>query len=376
MSGIPLLISSILFITGYDFFELILCARLLAGLAHGIVYITTITHLAENLVKEIRGRVLALVNYMLITAIFLAAAIYGTVTEDNLEKADMYFGVAGAIASTLGLIFTQLLTKESVTLLLRQDKDRDVLRIMMSLRDETVETEQIRIEMAELKLMITEEANEGLNIFFNGNLRPLLLITITKVLGVFTNNMILNGLMISMTQLTTTEDITHMGILTLSRFLLAIFSLLAFDSFPRKKILSITGASMVIVLLIYSVISLGYMFEINGIWMPIVFFVAFQVIVSLGIDPMQHVLTAEAFNSTPKAYWSIAFATTVEHLLQIAAILVYQAAGMINVNMVMFPTAFVSLLLHCVLEFFVPETNGYSIRQTRINFKNPIAFEL
>lgn len=376
MSGVILLISSILFITGYDFFELILCARLLAGLAHGIVYITTITHLAENLVKEIRGRVLALVNYMLITAIFLAAAIYGTVTEENLEKADMYFGVAGATVSSLGLILTQLLTKESVTLLLRQGRDRDALHIMMKLRDETAETEKIRFEMDELKLMISEEANEGLNIFFNGNLRPLLLITITKVLGVFTNNMILNGLMLSLTQLTTTDDTTHMDILTLARFLLAIFSLLALDHFPRKKLLTVTGALMVIVLLIYSVISLGFLFEVKGIWMPIVFFVAFQVIVSLGIDPMQHLLTAEAFNSTPKAYWSITFATTVEHLLQIVAIIVYQTSATINVKLIMFTTAFGSLLLLCVLEFFVPETNGYSIRQTRIDFKNPVAFEL
>lgn len=367
-----LVISSVLFIVGYESYEAILISRILAGLAHGIVYITTLTHLTENLVKEIRGRSLAVINYMLITSIFVTTAIFGTTGEERLAKADMYFGIITLVHSLLGLLMIPFLTCESVSFLLRKGLEYEALTTMMKLRNETFETWTIRNDFQELKQMVSEDANDGLNIVTKGNLRPLILITAIRVLAFLTSNMILNAIMIGLTQsvFSGNADLSFIGgvALAFARFLLAVISLFALDHFKRKRLLSITGGIMVIVLLVYTVLSLGFQLELEDNWLPALFFCVFQVLVSLGIDPLHHVLTAEAFNSSPKAYWSISFVTCIEHILHIVAIIIFMTIT-VNVYTMLFITAIGAFLLHLILEFYMPETKGLSVRQARRVFR-------
>lgn len=366
------MLSSICFIVGYESYEAILIARLLAGLAHGIVYITTVTHLAENLVKEIRARSLAIINYMMVTTIFVTTAIFGTTSKERLDNGDMYFGVITLVHSLFGLLFIPFLTYESVPFLLRNGQEQEALTTMMKLRNETFETWTIRTDFQEMKQIISEDANDGLNIFTNGNLKPIVLITANRVLAFLTSNMILNAVMIELTQsvFSDNSEYSYFGgvILALARFVFALISLFTLDYFKRKQLLSITGGIMVIVLLVYTVLSIGFQLEVEDNWLPALFFCAFQVLVSIGIDPLYHVLTAEAFNSSPKAYWSISFVTCVEHTLQIVAIIIFLTTE-INVYLVLFTTAIGAFLLLLSLEFYMPETKGLSVRQARREFR-------
>lgn len=368
-----LVISSVLFIVGYESYEAILISRILAGLAHGIVYITTLTHLTENLVKEIRARSLAIINYMIITTIFVTTAIFGTTSEERLENAEMYFGVITLVHTMFGLLMIPFLTYDSVSFLLRKGQEHEALTTMMKLRNETFETWTIRNDFQELKEMVSEDSNDGLNIITNGNLKPLILITAIRVLTFLTSNMILNAIMIGLTQsiFADSVELAYIGGVTLSfaRFLFALISLFALDNFKRKRLLSITVGIMVIVLLVYTVLSLGFQMELEDNWLPALFFCAFQLLASIGIDPLNHVLTAEAFSSSPKAYWSISFVTCIEHALHIVAIIIFMTNVVNNVYTMLFITAIGALLLILILEIYMPETQGLSVRQARREFR-------
>lgn len=366
------MISSVLFIVGYESYEAILISRILAGLAHGTVYITTLTHLTENLVKEIRARSLAIINYMIITTIFVTTAIFGTTSEERLENADMYFGIITLAHTLFGLLMVPFLTYDSVAFLLRKGQEHKALTTMMKLRNESFETWTIRNDFQEMKEMVNEDNADDSNIVTNGNLKPLILITAMRVITFLTSNMIVNAVMIGLTQsvFAGNVELAYIGGVTLAfaRFLLALISLFALDSFKRKRLLSITGGLMVIVLLVYTVLSLGFQLELEDNWIPALFFCAFQVLASLGIDPLNHVLTAEAFNSGPKAYWSIAFVTCFEHMLHIIAIIIFMTV-VVNVYTVLFITAIGVFLLVLILEFYMPETKGLSVRQARREFR-------
>lgn len=354
----------------YDSFVAIFCGRSIAGISHGIVYITTISHLAENVVKEIRGRALSITNYMIVTSIFAAVALASSLESAQIQTSDMYIGIISIVYVSMGLLFNPFLTYESIPFLLKKGLDQEALQTMMKLRNETFETWTIRNDFQEIKQMINDEVIGNLNIFSKRNLKPLSLMAGTRVLSFLTSNIILNTIMLYLMQ-TAIKD--HMSGFYLSgaRFIIAVIPLLTMDSVRRKKQLTVTGAIAGTLILIYAVLVAGFQLDKSVVWLSITIFILFQIIVSLGIDPLHHVLMSEAFSTNSKSYWSITFVTTIESLLQIMAIILAHVLIYSDMLMygVMFGTATGILVLHLILEFYLPETAGLTLRQAKLKFQ-------
>lgn len=363
------MISSILFISAYDNFSAIFSGRTIAGFSHGIVYITTITHAAENVIKEIRGRVLSVINYMVVTSIFASTAITSSISSDHVDIADMYIGISSITFVLLGLIFTPFLTYESIPFLLKKGLDQEALKTMMKLRNETFETWTIRNDFQEIKQMISTEEYRSYSIISTRNMKPLVLMLGTRVLSFLTNNIILNTIMLTLTQKSVTENLAGF-FLTGARFIIAVVPLLTMDIFRRKKLLTVTGALSGSVLLIYAVLVSGFQLDKSSVWLSAVVFIIFQVIVSLGIDPLQHILLSETFSTTTRSYSTITVVTTIESILQILAIVFVHSLNYTDIVLYsfIFGTATGILLLHLALEFFLPETVGLSLRQVKLKF--------
>lgn len=365
---------------GAENYIALLCARLLAGFAHGITYITTITHAVENLVTEIRARTMSILNYMIMTSAFTVTVIFASSITQPYDRADQYLAIMSIICSLLGLLMVPFFTYESVTFLLRRGYDQEALVTMMKLRNEIFETWTIRNELQQLKLMLRDdiaEREDSVNVFRTRNVRPLLLISAFRLLAFLSNNILLNGVMISLVQVTLEKTVESSYwaavVLTSIRFAAAIVPILILDAVPRKKLMSVTGALTVIVLLIYSLFAVTIGLEQLVSWLPTLFCGTFQIIVTLGVDPLHHVMTAEAFHSSTKSLWSVATVTTLENIMHIAAIVLFvwlrvdadEGDSTEYMLAVLFTTAFAMLLLHLLIEFFGPETRGLNLRETR-----------
>lgn len=240
----------------------------------------------------------------------------------------------------------------------------------MKLRNESTETGSIRNDFADMRLMVSQEKNEKKNIFSKGNGRPIVLVALLRIQSFLSNNHVLNFLLIAIVQALLIDKVSIFAspmILTGARTIATIASIVVGDTFGRKWFLTLSGGVAGLAILIFGVLLMTVV-NFSGF---VGFLILFQAFAGYGIDPMQHVLTAEAFSPNKKA-WSIAFVTTLEYLLQIIAVYVmYHLDGTVDVIYgVLLTTGIAISILAAVLQIALPETRGMSLKQSRDEFRS------
>lgn len=342
-----------------NYFEAILAGRLLAGVGHGLIYIATIIHASENVIKEMRGRLLSLINFVMISTIFLSTLLCAVNSSKNN---DFIIGILGLVFSVVALMLTPLMPYESVVFLLRRGDERKALENLSKLRSETSETTSIQSELQDLKNMLEQDKSISANIFIDQNVRPLFLVTIMRIMAILANNIIINTVMIAGTHVLLYHvDVPENAlILATIRFAVSFVPLIWSDTFLHKTMLNystVVSSSFTLLVGIMMVAISGY--EII-FYFALFFFV--QAFSSFGIDPMQHIVTSEAF-STAKKPWSITFTTTIENILHIVVIVVFSTVNITEplISGVVIGAGITMVLFAFVLNSMLPETSGRTL---------------
>lgn len=360
-----------MFIALFKDHEAIIAGRCLAGFAHGIIYNAVIPHASENVVKEIRGMLLSTINCFLLCGIFVSSTVTTSFINgyyyDNISS-DVIFGIFGLVFSVLGIICTIFLTYESIPYLLRQDNESEAIINLLKLRNESVMTTVVTNDLDEMRLMVAQDVRDNKNILTDGNGSVTGKMIVLRVISTLTNNFLLNVVLINFTMgiLRPYFYYTAPIILTGSRFVASFIPVISTDFIKRKIHLTgsgvISGTLMLILAILYATVS--------TYWVLAALSIAFQIFVSLGIDPMQHLLLSEAFSTSKKA-WSITCVTTVEYLLQIMFIGIFfvDEITYARVNAILFATAGVILALIFLLQLAIPETFKRSLKEARDLFR-------
>lgn len=381
LSGAISTIGGILLIACFNIGSVVAVGRLISGLGHGIAYVATITHGAENVIKEMRGRLISSIHFIVYSSVLILSLVmmYSYPFPGGIRTEQMV-GILAICFSLLGIAFTPCLTYESVTQLLYWNNERQALENMIKLRNESIITWNISNDLQEMKLMVAEDREKSRNITRDSNLRPLLLMLAVSVVTTLSSNLILNTNLIEVTSKSfmgsrepineTDPNSTSIAavLLVTFRYASGIIMILFGDSFSRKKFLRLSAGLSALTLFITHILSRYTLEYTNGVnWIPGLFAIAFQVFVGAGVEPMQHVLVSEAF-STAKKYWSIAFIAVTESLIQIVII------GLSFIDEGLFVTIFIycSILLIAsmtvILHMQLPESRGISLRQARDEF--------
>lgn len=381
LSGAISTIGGILLVASFDIASLVAVGRLFSGLGHGIAYIATITHGAENAIKEMRGRLISSMHFIVYSSVFTMTLVmmFSYPFSEGIRTEQMV-GILAISFSLMGIAFTPCLTYESVTYLLYWNNERQALENMIKLRSESVVTWNISNDLQEMKLMVAEDRDKSRNITKDSNLRPLLLMLAVTVITALSSNLILNTNLIEITsesfmgsRVPIDEDepsSTSIAavILVTFRYTPGFIMILFGDSFSRKKFLRLSAALSALSLLIIHIVSRYALEQTNGIsFIPGVFAIAFQIFVGAGVDPMQHVLVSEAF-STAKKYWSIAFIAVTDSLIQIVIIGLSFIDEGIFVTIFIYCSIVLIALMTIILHVQLPETRGISLRQARDEF--------
>lgn len=368
-----LALSSVSFIVWYEHYAAILAGRMLAGMTHGIVYIALIAHAGENTISEMRGRMLsglALITTMSAFLVTFIDYINAYMNNSAYSYNDMTIGVVTLVCAGVGIVLNTICTYESVLYLLQHGQDREAIQTIMKLRNESTETWSIRNDFADMRLMVSQEKNEKRNIFSKGNGRPIVLVALLRLQAFLSSNQVINWLLIAIVQALLIDKVSILAspmILTGARTIATVVSIAVGDTIGRKWFLTLSGGVAGLAILIFGVL-LMTMTTLSGF---VGFLILFQAFVGYGIEPMQHVITSEAFSLYKKA-WSIAFVTTFEYLLQIIAVYVmYHLVGTTDVIYgVLLTTAIAILILAAVLQIALPETRGMSLKQSRDEFRS------
>lgn len=348
----------------------VLVARIISGVAHGILYVTIVSHAGENSSNEMRGRQLAVFAVILTAAAFSVTACTYIDLLTGLgysSFAERKIGFVMLVCTVVGVTLNTYRTHESVHFLLHRGRQYEAEETMMKIREEKSLTLAIQNELNEIRLLLSQDKMESRNIISNGNVRPVLLLILLKLQSVVTNNAIINTMLtyitVALLRPSVPTSLCTM-ILTGSRFLVTIVPIFVGDKYGRRWLQTWSGGSAAVMLLLFIILLMAFQ-EMIGF---IILLVLFQGCLGFGVEPMHHVYTSEAFSINKKAF-SIALISSVEYLLQILAIF-----GMLFFHALWNPfvliTAIVMLGIAAVLRIILPETRGLSLRQCRDVFRN------
>lgn len=349
---------------------------MLAGLSHGIVYVAAIAHSSENAIAEMRGRQLSSLGMVSIFSAVIVTGYYGLFAFSGIIEIELMMGIVtilyAIIAFALAICYGHL---ESVVFLMRNGHDREAFEVMCKLRSEHQETWAIRNELLELQSMIDEEAagtGSG-NILSDGNAKPLLFCTSTKVMTFLGQNILLNVVLIAVTFVALEGNVNIVYVplvLTVSRAIGTTLAHFFVDKIGRKVFISavggVAGAALLLLgILMMTVAGIGTVF--------VVVVIAFQVAVGFATDPMQHVITGEAFGVNKKA-WSISAAVVVEQALHVAAMYLgfYLLLTTASINSIILICSIGLIVLAAIMYLTLPETRVMSLRRCRDEFGSTV----
>lgn len=358
----------------------VLFSRAIAGLGHGIVYNVVVIHAGENAMKETRGIVTSIINFMIWSSIFIASLLIATIQTGASVAInfDRIFGILSFVISIIAIICTKYWTQESVVHLLNRGKLGEALELHTKLGNEKSETDNMTDDFEEIRLMVTTDKEENGNIFSNNNAKPLILMVALKLLSVVSNNFVLYWIFIWNTFAIVGSRYILMGpaILSCFRLISSFFQTIFADSFARRFFLltscTLSGIAF-LGLQIIVILKWNYKFEeINIYLIMFLFSVVLQLFIGWGIDPSHHTLLSEVF-ATSKKNWSVVFVTTWENAAEIVLI----GLCFIDVETIksiyflfMFIPAIYILVLAILLYYTLPETCGLSLSETKYLARN------
>lgn len=315
--------------------------------------------------------VVSLINVMIFVGVTISATVITTVTYNHGDNfnSDRIIGIIGLILSAASIPCTIFLDRESVAYLLVRNDDNEALECMKGLRGETNETWRVTDDIEELHTMVHEDERDGRNIFTGGNAKPLASMSILFILGVLTNNYLLNIILFNFLGLAMGWPNFMLApiILASVRAAMSIVSVFFSDIVGRKIHITVTGVTLFLTIVIGIII----FFTSPHIWLVGSFAIIFQVFVAIGIDPIQHILLSEAF-STAKKPFSISFVMAVENSLQILFIGMYfiRAISSADTYILVASCIFLICVVVLLLLLILPETKGMSLKEARDEFRD------
>lgn len=362
-------VSSILLIVCPDILMVVAMTRCLLGLAHGMAYVLVLIHGGEISIKEMRGMNMAAVNYCIMIGVLSHGAISPAATYDLMDP-NRLVGILGLVYCVLGALLAQFLTYESPVFLLQKGRDSDAIQAMMKLRNESTETWDIRNDWTEFKAMLDEDRETSKSILKDGNIRPLVLLSLCKLAYVLSFNMALNMVRLHLLdRLFGLEEYSMSAVMILFiRVILGTVALFLIDKFGRKAnmVVSTFGSGLILTVLgVIYLISDSFNRDVG-----IAIVLAFEVFASAGVAIVPDVYCSEAFSTKKKAA-SIAVVHSVEYALQImitSIVWTWDFKSQDSYGGVMLTCGVPMLVLAGVFYRFLPETSKMTIRQSRTEF--------
>ncbi|XP_063706837.1 uncharacterized protein LOC134835795 [Culicoides brevitarsis] len=356
--------------------SIIMVARILSGIGYGFIQLTFIVHCSEVSVNRLRGMFLNTFNLCLGAGMIVGSAFMMTNQTNTGLAHYRCFGIFMIVYTCLAHIFLFCFNIESPVLLLQNGDVVTATQNMMKLRNESMETWDIRNDISEFKAMLVEDSQCDKQIWTNGNSRPLLILICTKVLLVLSFNYPLNMLRINTVDgFFKLADFSMAGMFLLSlRLIIACFTLFTVDRFGRRFHLLYGGVSAGAIAILFSVFL--FLFGVNEgtLITPTIFCFLFETL-PVFMYGVSDTLSGEAFPIVKKPQ-SIAFLIVIENIVQ-AILLVstyhllfdVRATNLGDFYAVPLVLGLALLLVTYVCFKYVPETTKLSIRETKNLFR-------
>ena len=285
-----LIVSALLFLLGSGLcasstgFAMMVCARIILGLAVGAASALTPAYLAELAPKERRGSLSTLFQLMVTFGILLAyASNLGFLNHNLFGIRDWRWMLGSALVPAALLLLGGLLLPESPRYLVNKGDTRNAFKVLTLIRKDVDQT-QVQIELDEIKAVAAQDTKGGVRELFR-IARPALVAAIGIML--FQQLVGINSVIYFLPQV----FIKGFGVVD---FVSTIVATLIMDRFPRKGVLIFGSIVMTVSLAVLAV--MNFVGDVAVLAVPTMILIAFYILgFAVSWGPIAWVLIGEIF---------------------------------------------------------------------------------
>lgn len=355
-------ISCTLYIVGPASIYFIFPARIISGIAHGIVYLTVLIHASEVAVPKLRGMIVASAHLCVFVGVFISSSTLIPVYKIRSYEVDptQLMGLIGLKCIVAGLLIAIFLNRESPVFLIKKYREEEAMMVLMRLRSESHETMSISHDFEEFHEMILEDNNSSLNLFKYW--RSFAFVMLLKIVFVSSFNMPLNNYFLELAKLHfyDAEDDKTGVVLSGVRWAAMLLGMFAID-FKRLTLFFISTMSTALILLFILLKPIS-----DESYGSVIVTIGFQLFAGIAIGQIGDIFSSDAVNTRVKPYF-IAITSMLENLIQILLIVSY---FYLKISIVNFMACFCLLLAvgATIGLTILPDTSWLSLRNARNKF--------
>lgn len=369
-----LIVSAILFILGSSLcacstgFLMMVCARIILGLAVGAASALTPAYLAELAPKERRGSLSTMFQLMITLGILLAYASNLGFLHHNIGGIrDWRWMLGSALIPAVLLLIGGILLPESPRYLVSKGDEKDAFKVLTLLRKDVDQT-QVQMELDEIKKVASQDTRGGVRELFR-IARPALVAAIgimlfQQLVGINSVIYFLPQVFIKGFHFPEGDAIWVSVGIGVVNFVATVVATLVMDRFPRKRLLIFGSMVMTVSLAILAL--MNFLGDVSKMAIPTMVLIAFYILgFALSWGPIAWVLIGEIFPLSVRGIGSSfgSAANWLGNFIVSQFFLVLLAAFHNNVGgpFAIFDV-FAALSIPFVIHF-VPETRGKSLEE-------------
>ena len=305
-----LIVSALLFLLGSGLcasstgFAMMVCARIILGLAVGAASALTPAYLAELAPKERRGSLSTLFQLMVTFGILLAyASNLGFLNHNLFGIRDWRWMLGSALVPAALLLLGGLLLPESPRYLVNKGDTRNAFKVLTLIRKDVDQT-QVQIELDEIKAVAAQDTKGGVRELFR-IARPALVAAIGIML--FQQLVGINSVIYFLPQVFIKGfgfpegDAIWVSVgIGVVNFVSTIVATLIMDRFPRKGVLIFGSIVMTVSLAVLAV--MNFVGDVAVLAVPTMILIAFYILgFAVSWGPIAWVLIGEIFPLSVRA---------------------------------------------------------------------------
>lgn len=305
---------------------------------------------------------------MALSKLFYTVVVRNWYTPYAVEK--YTFGFDLIAVGVVTLVLNTILTNESVQYYLARGKVAKAQKKFSRLHNEREPSAGTLRNFDEVRTMVSEDMENGQNIFGGGNFKPLCTVLSARLLHLFLTSVPWIMYTLSWAKVTPmpihTYDDQFLIKLCAIRIIVGTIVLAIAACLGRQKFLYVSVIVIACGLVSFQGIISNVM-DINAVvLMTYTLPITFECL-SFGLDFYQQEQSVEAFTTTKKA-WSLATIGILEQFTHIALI----AAAMTLMREAFIFVGVGIVVLSCILLLVVPDTRKLTLRETRNKFNKLI----
>ena len=358
---------AILMISIPQSFYAIFFARFVAGIGHGLAYVAVVQHFGEICDRQMRGRLgTSLHLFILKGGIISGSLVIRFFSAQSRMDPNRFLGIFSLCLSCIAMLMTLVFFKESIVTLVQQKKENEAVEMLVLLRGQSKETPEITAEVNEIKMMLAEDKHKSSDIFSDGNLKPLLIVTLLRIAFVLSFNYGLKYIHVVMTH-KSKSGTDYTFILNLIHTFVVVFVMFTIDNGLRRNYFMVSAVGTSLILIVFGCLRASMYADLD--LLVFIMFVCFEFFSAIGLGLTAHIYSTEAF-ATPKKSASIAFSSIIEHICQIAFLIwvdnqIY--SNSFDIILLIFSGSVLGAIT-IYLFLYLPETRSLSICETKNKF--------